>query len=188
MGRIVVRDAVKRYGKKVALKGVSFEVGDGELFAYIGPNGAGKTTTVKALLGIITLDGGEARILSDKILAGGKDVGFVLEDELPFESLTPYEYLRFYAEVYGGVSDGRIEEMLKKMGLWDDRKRRIKGFSNGMKRKLCLAKALIASPSVVLLDEPTQGIEVDTRKQIRELLVEIRSKWWYGVYHYTQPL
>ena len=176
MIKILVQNLVKKFGNKVALKGINFEVEKGEIFAYIGPNGAGKTTTIRILLQIIKPTSGVAKILYDNEILSKEKIGFVLENEVPFEKYTPFEYLKFYGEIYK-VRDieKKIQILLEKLNLKKREKDKIATFSKGMKRKLCIAKALISDPEVIILDEPLEGIEIEARKEIRDILLEIKK-------------
>ena len=177
MAKIIVHNLVKKFNSHFVLRNISFQVTDG-LFAYIGPNGSGKTTTVRLCLKILKPTSGGVRILRDD----GSPVpcnrlGFVLENETPFENFTPEEYLRFYAEIYRvAKKEEKITELLEKITLAPRRKERIAKFSKGMKRKLCIIKSLIGDPEVLFLDEPFEGIEIEARREIKDILLEIKKR------------
>lgn len=177
MAEIVINNLVKRFNNKIALKNISFQVKNG-LFAYIGPNGSGKTTTVRLCLGIIKSTKGEIKISgNDSLPISRNKIGFVLENESPFENYTPEEYLDFYAKIYGVARRRQIiDEWMEKSSLISVRKEKIAKFSKGMKRKLCIIKALIGNPEILFLDEPFEGIEIETRKEIKNILVEIKKE------------
>ncbi len=177
MAKIIISNLVKRFDNRLVLKNISFQVVDG-LFAYIGPNGSGKTTTVRLCLRIIKPTSGEIRIQRDDgSIVLNSSLGFVLENETPFENYTPEEYLRFYADIYGvKKKEEKIAELLEKISLAARRKERIAKFSKGMKRKLCIVKSLIGDPEVLFLDEPFEGIEIEARREIKNMILEIKKR------------
>lgn len=142
---------------------ISFEIKEGEVFALIGPNGAGKTTTIRIILDILKPDSG--KVLKEKNIK----IGFVLENEKPFENLNPYEYLEFFTNIYKIKKD--IYEFLDFFDLKKYLNKTNGKLSKGNQKKLCLAKAMIAEPSILILDEPLEGIEPDSRREIKELIV-----------------
>ncbi len=169
---IVVKDVVKRFGKFVALHGVSFEVGRGEKVALLGPNGAGKTTTVRIISGMSKPTRGEVRIMgrdpfSDHSVK--KAFGVVSHNTFLYEELTAYENLEFYARLYG-ADEGRIPELLKEFGLHNRRHELVKNFSRGMKQRLAIARALIHDPKILILDEPTTGLDVFGKQELFSFL------------------
>jgi ABC-2 type transport system ATP-binding protein len=177
MAQIKVTDLEKRFGSKTVLHSISFAVQKGEFFAYIGPNGAGKTTTIRILLGVISECSGTAHIIDDNgNLMERNKIGFVLEDEKPFDTATPEEYLRFYADVYRiSNRDEKISELLNMVGLEKQGRDKIAKFSKGMKRKLSVAKGLIAEPKILFLDEPFEGIEIEARREIKDILAKLQK-------------
>jgi len=178
MSEISIKNLTKQYNNNLVLKGVNFTVKEGEIFAYLGPNGAGKTTTIRILLSIIKPSGGEAKILGENgnSLPHSK-IGFVLENEMPFENFTPEEYLKFYSEIYQTQQkEYIIQELLRKFGLLSKKRDKISKFSNGMKRKLCVAKALMGDPEILVLDEPFESIEIEARREIRNILIGFGRK------------
>ncbi|MGB9722108.1 MAG: ABC transporter ATP-binding protein [bacterium] len=177
MARIIVENLVKKLSNKIVLNNISFQIANG-LFAYIGPNGSGKTTTVRLCLGILKPTSGEIKILKDDgFPVLNSEIGFVLENESPFENFTPQEYLEFYAEIYGVVrKEEKISELLEKIGLASRRKEKIAKFSKGMKRKLCIIKSLMGDPQVLFLDEPFEGVEIEARRELKNILLEIKSE------------
>lgn len=172
---IKVEGLSKSFNGLMALNNVSFSVDSGEIFAFIGPNGSGKTTTVRTLLGLLKPDSGVADVIDVKHTHNWRrSVGFVLEDEKPFFLLTPREYLRFFGQVYGVENlETKISEMLSTLRIDDNGTKTISQYSKGNQRKLCLAKALIHEPSILLLDEPLDGIEPETRRDIKDMLASL---------------
>ncbi|MDZ7704382.1 MAG: ABC transporter ATP-binding protein [Trueperaceae bacterium] len=168
---ITVRDLVKRYGAVEALRGVSFEVGQGEMFALLGPNGAGKTTLFSILATLRKATSGEARVLgfssSDDKQAVRQQIGIVFQEPALDDRLTALDNLELMGLFYGlSRSDAkrRARETLDTLGISELAKRQPYTFSGGQKRKLELARAIIAEPKVLFLDEATLGLDVDARR------------------------
>jgi len=177
MSKIIIKNLTKKFNNKIVVNNLVLEIKSGELFAYIGPNGAGKTTTIRILLQIIKPTKGKIKMIgnNDNFLPKEK-IGFVLEEETPFGNFTPEEYLQFYAEIYKvKEKKQKIQELLKKFSLYTMKKQKVSKFSKGMKRKLCVAKALIGNPEVLFLDEPLEGIEIEARKEIKDILLEMKK-------------
>jgi ABC-2 type transport system ATP-binding protein len=170
---IDVRNLTKRFDKFVAVDDVSFEVKDGEIFAFLGPNGAGKTTTIKMLTTLLTPDGG--RVLmngSDPTKdqdAVRKSFGIVFQDPSLDEELTAWENLDFHGVLYDVPKElrrKRIDELLALVELTDRRDSLVKTFSGGMKRRLEIARGLLHHPKILFLDEPTLGLDPQTRNHM----------------------
>lgn len=173
MNKIQLTKINKCFKNRFCLSNLSFIVEAGEIFGFLGTNGAGKTTTIRILLGLMKPDSGSASLLNDETPLSRSKIGIVLEDEKPFDGLTPYEYLDFFATYYSVDSKekrARIEDILKRFYLYDWRDIKIKNFSKGMKRKLTVSKALLHKPSIIIMDEPFQGIEPESRRDIKETL------------------
>ena len=170
---IRVSNLVKEFGKLVAVKDISFEVQRGEIFAFLGPNGAGKTTTIKMLTtllkptrGSLELDGLDPAI--DKNEAR-KRFGIVFQDPSLDNELTAYENMDFHGVLYKvprALRRQRIEMLLRLFELWDRRKDLIKTYSGGMRRRLEIARGLLHTPRILFLDEPTLGLDPQTRNQL----------------------
>src|SRR5580700_6020191 len=170
---IHVENLVKNYGDFAAVKGISFDVAQGEIFAFLGPNGAGKTTTIKILTtllkptsGQVELDGLNPAVEHNE---ARKRFGIVFQDPSLDEELTAYENMDFHGVLYkvpGKVRAERIEKLLKLFELWDRRGDFVKQFSGGMKRRLEIARGLLHTPKIVFLDEPTLGLDPQTRNQL----------------------
>jgi ABC-2 type transport system ATP-binding protein len=170
-----VIDVRHRYGNTVALQGVSFTVAEGELFGLLGPNGAGKTTLMSVLSGLLTPTGGEVRLhgrpLRPDDRALKRWVGIVPQELAIYNELTARENLAFFGKLYGLRGPelrGRVGEVLAAVALADRADERVSGFSGGMKRRLNLGVALVHRPQLLLLDEPTTGVDPQSRNHIFE--------------------
>ena len=170
---IRVTNLVKKYGDFTAVNDISFEVGEGEIFAFLGPNGAGKTTTIKILTtllkptsGQVELDGLNPAVQHNE---ARKRFGIVFQDPSLDDELTAYENMDFHGVLYkvpAKIRAERIERLLKLFELWDRRDDPVKQFSGGMKRRLEIARGLLHTPRIVFLDEPTLGLDPQTRNQL----------------------
>jgi ABC-2 type transport system ATP-binding protein len=184
---IRVKDVVKNFRpglglrSKRVLHGISFKVFEGEIFGFVGPNGAGKTTTLKILMGLIRPSGGEASILGHGVGESEfrKHVGFLPENPYFYEYLTAREILDFYARISGVPRSrraARIAELLDWVGLRHASDNRLRDFSKGMLQRVGIAQALVHDPKVVFLDEPMSGLDPLGRKEIRDLILRLRSE------------
>lgn len=180
---IVVEALSKSFGAKLAVDCLSFRVARGRFFGFLGPNGAGKSTTIKMLTGLLRPSAGNARIegvaIDGDLLALKARIG-VLPEELPlYERLTGEEYLHFAGRMYGlpkREARRRSEELLAFLSLEEDRGRLIVDYSQGMRKKLALAAALIHSPRVLFLDEPLNGIDPISGRIVSDLLRRLTAK------------
>jgi ABC-2 type transport system ATP-binding protein len=170
---IEVTDFVKSYGDVEAVRGVSFTVPRGEVFGFLGPNGAGKSTTINMLCTLARPTSGAARVGGYDITTQRDDVrrhiGLVFQDQTLDGHLTAAQNLRMHAELYGidpGVVPERMRQMLEMVDLWDRRDQQVQTFSGGMRRRLEIARGLLHSPRVLFLDEPTVGLDPQTRSSI----------------------
>lgn len=182
MGPVIeVRSLVKHYKDVQALKGLSLAIEQGQIYGLLGRNGAGKTTLVKLLLSIVRPTSGEAFLLGEPVgsVAVRKRVGYLPEDHRFPDYHTGRSLLDFYGTLVGMNSRdraARIPPMLELVGLQEAADRKIRTYSKGMKQRLGLAQALLHDPEVLFLDEPTDGVDPVGRKQIRDLLVELKKK------------
>jgi len=170
---IEVEDLVKTYGQVEAVRGVSFDVARGEVFGFLGPNGAGKSTTINMLCTLARPTSGTARVAGFDIVGERDDVrrhlGLVFQDPTLDGQLTATQNLRLHADLYGierEVIPERMRQMLEMVDLWDRRDQPVMTFSGGMKRRLEIARGLMHSPRVLFLDEPTIGLDPQTRNAI----------------------
>ena len=177
MAAISVHDLRKSYGAIEALRGVSFEVAEGEVFGLLGPNGAGKTTTVEILEGYRTRDDGDVRVLGfDPARADPsfrERIGVVLQQSQLWQILTVRETHRMFAGYYEQPRD--VDEVIRLVGLEEKRDARVKTLSGGQKRRLDLGVALVGNPDLVFLDEPTTGFDPAARRAAWEMIRSLRS-------------
>jgi len=180
---IKVGGLTKKFNGFTAVDKISFSVKKGEIFAFLGPNGAGKTTTIRMLTTLLNPESGVAEVNCFDIKKQKHKVrnsfGIVFQDSSLDDELTAYENLEFHGVLYNvpkQVRIKRIEQMLKFVGLWDRRKDLVKKYSGGMKRRLEVARALVHHPKVLFLDEPTLGLDPQTRNKIWEYIKELNRK------------
>jgi len=174
---IEVSDLRKSYGEIKALDGITFEVKEGEAFAFLGPNGAGKSTTIKILMGFIRPDSGDVRIFGRDVGREGKlirkKIGYIPEDLGFYESLSVQDNLDFYARLFGIPTlerKERIREVLEIVDLLDRKGSKVRELSRGMKQRLAIAQSLINDPDLLIYDEPTSGLDPRSSYEIRELI------------------
>jgi len=190
-----VRDLRKTYGSVAAVDGVSLDAGRGEILGLLGPNGAGKTTTVSIVAGLVRADSGRVRI-DGKPLAGDTDptkrkLGLVPQDIALYDELSARDNLALFGALYGlsgATARQAIGAALELVGLADRAREKVKAYSGGMKRRLNMAAALLHDPQVLLLDEPTVGVDPQSRNAIFENLVTLRERGKTLVYttHYME--
>ncbi len=193
---IEVSNLVKQYGDFKAVKGVSFKVKEGEIFGFLGPNGAGKTTTVHMLTTIIPPTSGVAKVAGHNIYERREDVrskiGVVFQDPSLDDKLTGAENLNFHAMIYGMDRESRramIKEMLEMVELTDKADILIESYSGGMKRRLEIARGLLNKPTVLFLDEPTIGLDAQTRRHILDYILNLNKRYKLTVFittHYIE--
>ncbi len=174
-GVLRVRDLCKRFGDVVAVDGVSFEVARGETYGLLGPNGAGKTTTVSMITGVLDRDAGEVVVAGSPMEGAGIEakasIGYVPQEVALYPDLTGRENLRFFGRLYGlrggGLRDC-VEAALELVGLRERADERVERYSGGMKRRINIAAGLLHSPKLLVLDEPTVGVDPQSRNAILE--------------------
>jgi ABC-2 type transport system ATP-binding protein len=177
MTAIAVRDLGKTYGELEAVRGISFEVQQGEVFGLLGPNGAGKTTTVEILEGYRRRDAGEVEVLGTDPAAAGGDwrerIGVVLQSSAMYETLTVAEMLNVFAGYYRKPRP--VDEVVELVGLHEKRDNRVRLLSGGQRRRLDLGLALVGDPELIFLDEPTTGFDPGARRRAWETIRGLRS-------------
>lgn len=173
---IEVTDLRKNFNRIEAVKGISFEVGAGEVFGFLGHNGAGKTTTIKMLIGQLTPSGGSGRVGGFDIVRERAHIksiiGVVFEDQNLYERMSGRDNLLFFARLHG-VDGLRVDELLDRVGLKERARDRVKKYSNGMKQRLMVARALLHRPQVLFLDEPTRGLDPASAHDIRQVVADL---------------
>jgi ABC-2 type transport system ATP-binding protein len=165
------------------LRGISFSVEAGEIFSFLGPNGAGKTTTIRILTGQLRPTGGWARVAGFNVVkerqALKPAIGVVFEHQNLYERLSARDNLNFIARLYG-VNRKRVAEVLAQVGLTeradDRRKERLKNYSNGMKQRLLIARALLHEPKILFLDEPTRGLDPHMARSVRKIISDLAAQ------------
>lgn len=180
---IHVNHLIKKYQDVIAVNDISFTVKKGEIFAFLGPNGAGKTTTIKMLTTLLHPDQGQIKIngfdpvtQQDEVR---KSFGIVFQDPSLDDELTAYENLEFHGILYNVAKElrrSRIAELLQMVELWDKKDHLVKTFSGGMKRRLEIARGLLHHPKIFFLDEPTLGLDPQTRNKIWQYLLQLNQK------------
>jgi sodium transport system ATP-binding protein len=179
---IEVRSLAKRFGEVQAVREVSFGAPDGRITGLLGPNGAGKSTTLRMLYTVLKPDGGSARIddidvVSDP-LAARRAIGVLPHSAGIYRQLTARENVRFYGELHGldkATLRRRVDELIERLGMQEFADRRAGGFSQGQRVKVALARALVHSPRNVLLDEPTNGLDVMATRALRDLIRGLKA-------------
>ncbi|NEU05502.1 ABC transporter ATP-binding protein [Clostridium senegalense] len=198
MSIIKVKNVTKRFNDKLVLDNINYEVREGEIFGFIGPNGAGKSTLINIMTGLLTPDSGTIEvcgydILKDPIKAK-KCIGYVPQELALMEELNALTNLEFFGALYGlkgKLLKERIEEVLKITGLEEKKKQKVKKYSGGMKRRLNLAVSILHHPKVLILDEPTVGVDPQSRNHIFSFIKNICKEWGTTVIytsHYMEEI
>ena len=192
---LAARDLRKRYGELEAVKGVSFEIHEGETYGLLGPNGAGKTTTISMVCGLLTRDAGEVTLDGQAIdvgaVAAKAGIGYVPQELAIYPDLTARENLEFFGRLYdlgGAQLKARTSEVLELIGLTERAKDRTSTFSGGMQRRLNIGIGLLHQPRLLLLDEPTVGVDPQSRNAILESIAELGRQGMAILYttHYME--
>jgi ABC-2 type transport system ATP-binding protein len=180
MSSIEVVGLTKSFGTFTAVDDISFQVEDGQVFGFLGPNGAGKTTTINVLCTLMRPTKGEARVagydVASQSNAVRQSIGLVFQDPSLDDQLTAQENLLFHAHVYsvpGSERARRVEEALRVVDLWERRDAVVRTFSGGMKRRLEIARGILHRPRILFLDEPTLGLDPQTREHVWEYILEL---------------
>lgn len=173
-------DLHKSIGKKEIIKGISFDIKEGEILGFIGPNGAGKTTTIKLIIGLqnflkgnITINGYDIKKDFEKAI---EKVGTIVENPDLYMYMSGYDNLKLVANLYKGIDKARIDEVVKLVGLENRIKDKVSKYSLGMRQRLGIAQAILHKPNLLILDEPTNGLDPEGIKQVRDLIAKLAKK------------
>ena len=169
----------KKYGNRWAVSGLDLEVPRGQVYGFLGPNGAGKTTSIRMMLGLITPTSGSAAIDSINVnsdpINALSHVGAMVETPAFYGYLTGRENLQLLGRISGGIDNKRVDEVLSLVGLLERGDDKVKGYSQGMRQRLGLGQALLARPSVIILDEPTNGLDPSGMLEVRRLIKDLAA-------------
>jgi len=198
MSRLLeVKQLGKSYDGKKVVDNMSFNVDEGEIIGFLGPNGAGKSTTIRMITGIESNDRGTVSFIGKNINTCMKDyqhsIGVVPQEIALYNDLSAYDNVRFFCSLYGyrkSELEGRTKDALEFVGLWDRRKEKPGKFSGGMKRRLNIACSIAHSPKLLIMDEPTVGIDPQSRNNIMEAIKILNSKGTTIIYvsHYMEEI
>jgi len=180
-----VKNLTKKYGNRIAVNDISFDVFEGEIFGFLGPNGAGKTTTLKMITGLAKPNSGNILIcgysLKTHYEKAIKNLGGVIETPEMYKNFSGLDNLKYFASLYKNIPNERINEVAKIVGLSDRIKDKVKTYSLGMKQRLGIAQALLHSPKLLILDEPTNGLDPTGIIEMRKFLKKIALKEGIGI-------
>ena len=192
---ITVTDLVKRFGEVKAVNGISFEVKKGEIFAFLGPNGAGKSTTIKMLTTMLRPTSGQLRLAGHDVTrerdSARKSFGIVFQDPSLDEELTAYENMDLHASLYSipkNERSKRIQTLLELVELWNRHDSMVKTFSGGMRRRLEIARGLLHEPKILFLDEPTLGLDTQTRNLMWDYVQKLSHEKGMTIFFTTHYL
>lgn len=194
---VEIKNLVKRYRDHYAVNGVDLSIEEGEIFGFLGPNGAGKTTTLSALIGLISCDDGSIRIFDKKFTGRERDIrreiGYVPQDLAFFEELNALDNVTYWGKLYGlrgKELKNATKEALERTGLWERRKDQAKKYSGGMKRRLNIACAIVHHPKLLLMDEPTVGVDPQSRNSILDSIRDLNKNGTTVIYtsHYMEEV
>ena len=173
-------DLYKKFGKKEILKGISLEANEGDILGFIGPNGAGKTTTIKLILGLQSITSGSVKIngfdIQKDFTKAIQKVGTIVENPDLYMYMSGYENLKMISNLYSGITKERIDEVIKFVGLENRIKDKVSKYSLGMRQRLGIAQAILHKPNLLVLDEPTNGLDPEGIKQIKDLIVKLAKE------------
>lgn len=178
---VEVKNVTKAYKKVPVLSDVSLKLSAGEVLGLVGGNGAGKTTLIRLITGMTKQNSGEIKLLGDSPANTAIHAGSLIEGPCVYGYMTAYDNLRYYGSLFGYCDKDRLEELLNIVGLWEERNKKVRHFSTGMKQRLGIAIALLGEIRVLLLDEPFNGLDADGVSELEELIREIADKEKVGV-------
>ena len=194
---LMVKNLKKSFGERVAVKNMNFEIKEGEIVGFLGPNGAGKTTTIRMISTILDYDEGEVifngRNIKENEKEFKKSLGLVPQDIAVFSDLSAYNNVKFFGSLYGlkgHVLKERVKEVLGFVGLWERKDQYPEEFSGGMKRRLNIACSIIHKPKLLIMDEPTVGIDPQSRNNILEVTKKLSEEGTTVIYtsHYMEEV
>lgn len=178
-----VRNLTKKYGDRTVVSNVSFQIRTGQIFGFLGANGAGKSTTIKMICGLTSISGGDIYIMGKSVKNNFENaianVGGVIETPTLYSYMSGLNNLKFFASLYSNISDDRILEVAELVGLSSRIKDKVSSYSLGMKQRLGIAQALLHNPRLLILDEPTNGLDANGIKEMRILLKKLAKN--YGI-------
>jgi ABC-type multidrug transport system ATPase subunit len=172
---IVVNDVIKQFGRFAALRGVSAEFAAGRLHAILGDNGAGKTTLLRSLAGLAHPTRGEISIFGKSPKAACRDIGYMAHPSLLYDEMSGMENLRYFAGLYGITEDARCAEAIHAVGLDPELSRPVGQYSQGMRQRMSLARAILHNPKILLLDEPFSNVDMPSAREMVRLLKSMRD-------------
>lgn len=175
-----IDNVTKKFGKRIAVNSLSLIINEGEIFGFLGPNGAGKTTTIKMITGLAKIDSGDIFICGHSIKNEFEKaisyVGGIIENPEMYKNFSGIENLKYYANLYNNITKKRIEDIINIVGLTDRIKDKVYTYSLGMKQRLGIAQAILHSPKLLILDEPTNGLDPEGIIEMRKLLKKIAKQ------------
>jgi ABC-type multidrug transport system ATPase subunit len=170
----------KTFGKRKVIDNLNLKVEQGDIYGFLGPNGSGKTTTIRMMLGLIHPDSGEVKIdgydLKTDFKKAISPVGAIVENPTFYTYLSAYDNLKLMANLVPGINETRVKEVLDIVGLKDRAEDKVKTYSLGMKQRLGIANALLNNPKIIILDEPTNGLDPQGMKEIKEMIAQLASE------------
>jgi len=179
MKAITTTNLTKKFADLTAVDGISFSVNSGEVFGFLGPNGAGKTTTIRMLTGQLLPSSGQATVAGFDIHSEREclkpKIGVIFEFQNLYERLSAKDNLNFMRQLYG-VEQARVDQVLDQVGLKDRANEKLKNYSNGMKQRLLIARALLHEPEILFMDEPTRGLDPVIALQIRRIISQLAQE------------
>jgi ABC-2 type transport system ATP-binding protein len=192
-----VKNLSKAYGEKQVVKGLKLHINEGEILGFLGPNGAGKSTTIKMIIDVGTMDEGEilyeGRSIKEELIRFKRSIGVVPQEVAVYEDISAYENVKFFCSLYGFSGKelkNRTREALEFVGLWERRKDIPSKYSGGMKRRLNIACSIAHSPKLLIMDEPTVGIDPQSRNHIMESIRLLNQRGTSILYvsHYMEEI
>lgn len=176
---VEIKDLSKKFGRRIALNGVSFSVSAGESFAILGPNGAGKTTLVRVLSTLLKPNSGTVKIAGYDVVEEPekikRQIGVVSHNPFLYDDLTAFENLTFYADLYS-AGRGNIDALIKKVDLYERKDNLVGEFSRGMKQRLSIARSLLHEPQILILDEPGTGLDIQSKRTFYDTIKGLNKK------------